>query len=88
MSDAAARIVALLAELVALQKAAGERQLQMLERGDRQFAEARERSERAIGLQKTAVDRQRRFVRAWAALIVFVIAVVVGLLIAVSRYLH
>lgn len=88
MADADPRIVALLEELVALQKTAGERQEQMLQRSDQYFAAARERTERAIELQKTAVARQQWFVRLWLGLIVFVLACVGGLLLALNRYLH
>jgi hypothetical protein len=88
MADADARIIALLEELVALQKIAGERQERMLQRSDDYYAAARARTEQAIELQKVAVARQRTFIRAWAALIVFVLACVIGLLVAVSRYLH
>lgn len=88
MSDTDARTVALLEELVALQKTANEQQRQALERTERYNAEARERSEHAIALQQLAVARQRWFVRVWLGLIVFVLACAAGLLLALSRYLH
>lgn len=87
MADADQRIIALLEELVALQKAAGERQEQMLLRSDQHFAAARERSDRAIELQKNAMSRHRQFTKVWAAMIVFILACVIGLLVAISRYL-
>ena len=88
MSDADARVVALLEELVALQKTANERQQQTLQLAERNYADARQRAEQSIELQKTAVERQRWFVRVWLGLIVFIVACIAGLLIAVSRYLH
>ena len=88
MSEHETRIVSLLEELVALQKAAAARQEQMLQQNDQQNAAARERGERAIGLQQTAVARQRWFVRVWLGTLVFVIAAIVGVLFALSRYLH
>jgi len=88
MSDADARVVALLEELVALQKTANERQQQTLQLAERNYADARQRAEQSIELQKTAVERQRWFVRVWLGLIVFIVACAAGLLIAVSRYLH
>jgi len=88
MSDADARVVALLEELVALQKTANERQQQTLQLAERNYADARQRAEQSIELQKTAVERQRWFVRVWLGLIVFIVACAAGLLIAVSRYFH
>ena len=88
MSDADARVVALLHELVDLQRTANEQQLQALQRTEQYYADARVRAETAIELQKVAVERQRWFVRVWLGLIVFVVACAAGLLIAVSRYLH
>jgi len=88
MSDADARVVALLEELVALQKTANERQQQTLQLAERNYADARQRAEHSIELQKTAVERQRWFVRVWLGLIVFIVACAAGLLIAVSRYFH
>jgi hypothetical protein len=82
------RAVALLERLVELQAAANARQEQALAASERQYAEARRRSEEAIALQKTAVERQRWFVRVWLGLIVFIVAVVAGLLVAIGRYLH
>jgi len=88
MSDADARVVALLHELVDLQRTANEQQLQALQKTERYYADARARTETAIELQKVAVERQRWFVRVWLGLTVFIVACVAGLLIAVSRYLH
>ena len=88
MSDPDARVLTLLHELVDLQRTANEQQLQALLRTDQYYADARARAETAIGLQKVAVERQRWFVRVWLGLIVFIVACVAGLLIAVSRYLH
>lgn len=88
MSDSDARVVALLHELVDLQRTANEQQLQALQRTEQYYADARARAETAIELQKVAVERQRWFVRVWLGLIVFVVACAAGLLIAVSRYLH
>ncbi|HSC10328.1 MAG TPA: hypothetical protein VLC97_05090 [Rhodanobacteraceae bacterium] len=88
MSDSDARVVALLHELVDLQRTANEQQLQALQRTEQYYADARVRAETAIELQKVAVERQRWFVRVWLGLIVFVVACAAGLLIAVSRYLH
>jgi len=88
MSDADARVVALLEELAGLQKTANEQQRQALLKTEQYYADARARTETAIELQKLAVERQRWFVRVWLGLIVFIVACVAGLLIAVSRYLH
>ena len=88
MSDADARVVALLHELVDLQRTANEQQRQALLKTEQYYADARARAETAIELQKLAVERQRWFVRVWLGLIVFIVACVAGLLIAVSRYLH
>jgi hypothetical protein len=88
MSDADARVVALLEELVDLQATANEQQRQALHKTEQYYADARARTETAIELQKVAVARQRWFVRVWLGLIVFIVACVAGLLIAVSRYLH
>jgi len=88
MSDADARVVALLEELAGLQKTANEQQRQALLKTEQYYADARARAETAIELQKLAVDRQRWFVRVWLGLIVFIVACIAGLLIAVSRYLH
>jgi hypothetical protein len=88
MSDADARVVALLEELVDLHKTANEQQRQALQKTEQYYADARARSEAAIELQKVAVTRQRWFVRVWLGLIVFIVACIAGLLIAVSRYLH
>jgi hypothetical protein len=88
MSNADERVVALLEELVALHKAANDRQLLVLQKTEQFQADARARSEVAIELQKVAVARQRWFVRVWLGLIVFIVACIAGLLIAVSRYLH
>ena len=88
MSDSDARVVALLHELVDLQRTANEQQLLALQRTDQYHADARARAETAIELQKVAVARQRWFVRAWLGLIVFIVACIAGLLIAGSRYLH
>ena len=88
MSDTDTRTVALLEELIALQKTANEQQRQALERSERYYADARERTEQAIALQKTAVARQRWVVRVWLGTIVFVLAAIVGLLLALSRWLH
>ena len=88
MSDAEARVVALLEELVDLQRTANEQQRQALQKTEQYYADARARTEAAIELQKVAVARQRWFVRVWLGLIVFIVAAITGLLIAVSRYLH
>ena len=88
MPDANERTVALLEQLVELQKTANERQQQALDRTERYYADAQKRTELAIELQKTAVARQRWFVRVWLGLIVFIVGCVAGLLWAVSRYLH
>jgi len=88
MSDADARVVALLHELVDLQRTANEQQLQALQRTEQYYADARAPTETAIELQKVAVERQRWFVRVWLGLIVFIVACAAGLLIAVSRYFH
>jgi hypothetical protein len=88
MPDTSERVVALLEELVALQKTANERQQQAIQKSEQYYADARRRTEHAIELQKTAVERQRWFVRVWLGLIVFIVACVAGLLVAVSRYLH
>jgi hypothetical protein len=88
MSDADARVVALLEELAGLQKTANEQQRQALLKTEQYYADARARTETAIELQKLAVERQRWFVRVWLGLIVFFVACIAGLLIAVSRYLH
>ena len=88
MTDADARVVALLEELAGLQKTANEQQRQALLKTEQYYADARARAETAIELQKLAVDRQRWFVRVWLGLIVFIVACIAGLLIAVSRYLH
>ena len=88
MSDSDARVVALLHELVDLQRTANEQQLEALQRTEQYYADARVRAETAIELQKVAVERQRWFVRVWLGLIVFIVACAAGLLIAVSRYLH
>ena len=88
MADTDTRTVALLEELVALQKIANEQQHQALERTERYYADALERTEQAIALQKAAVGRQRLFVRVWLGTIVFVLAAIVGLLLALSRWLH
>ncbi|HSE11004.1 MAG TPA: hypothetical protein VLB69_00090 [Rudaea sp.] len=88
MSDADTRVVALLEELVDLQKTANERQWQAIQKTERYYADASARAEAAIGLQQVAVARQRWFVRVWLGLIAFIVACAAGLLIAVSRYLH
>jgi t-SNARE complex subunit (syntaxin) len=88
MSDADARTVALLEELVDLLKTANEQQRQALQKTEQYYVDARARTETAIELQKVAVARQRWFVRVWLGLIVFIVACVAGVLIAVSRYLH
>jgi len=88
MTDADARVVALLEELAGLQKTANEQQRQALLKTEQYYADARARAETAIELQKLAVERQRWFVRVWLGLIVFIVACIAGLLIAVSRYLH
>ena len=88
MSDADARVVALLEELVDLQRTANEQQRQAIQKTEQYYADARARTEAAIELQEVAVARQRWFVRVWLGLIVFIVACVAGLLIAVSRYLH
>jgi len=88
MPDLNDRVIALLEQLVPLQASANARQEQALATAERQYAETRRRSEDAIGLQKTAVDRQRWFVRLWLGMIVFIVAVIAGLLVALSRYLH
>ena len=88
MTDVDDRTIALLEQLVELQKTANERQQQALQKTEQYYADARTRTEQAIELQKTAVARQRWFVRVWLGLIVFIVAIVAGLLLAVSRYLH
>jgi hypothetical protein len=88
MADTDDRINALLEQLVELQKTANERQQQALHKTEQYYADARARSEQAIELQKTALTRQRWFVRVWLGLIVFIVAIVAGLLAALSRYLH
>ena len=88
MSDADGRVIALLEELVDLQRTANEQQQQALRKSEQYYADARARTETAIELQKVAVERQRWFVRVWLGLIVFIVACIAGLLIAVSRYLH
>ena len=88
MPDADTRTIALLEELVALQKVANAQQLQAVQKNEQYYADARLRTEHAIGLQQTAVQRQRWFVRVWLGTIVFILACVIGLLIALSRYLH
>ena len=82
------RAVALLERLVELQSAANARQEQALATSERQYAEARRRSEEAIALQKIAVERQRWFIRVWLGVLVFIIAVIAGLLVVLGRYLH
>ena len=88
MSDADARVIALLEELVDLQRTANEQQQQALQKSEQYYTDARARTETAIELQKVAVERQRWFVRVWLGLIVFIVACIAGVLIAVSRYLH
>ena len=88
MPDPNERIIVLLEQLVSLQNTANERQQQALAVMERQYAEARQRPEHAIELQTIAVRRQRWFVRVWLALIVFIVAAIVGLLWAVSGYLR
>jgi hypothetical protein len=88
MPDANDRIISLLEQLVDLQKTANERQQQALAASERHFAEARERSGQAIELQRMAIARQRWFVRVWLGAIVFIVAVIAGLLWILSRYLH
>jgi hypothetical protein len=88
MSDADARAVALLQELVELQRTANEQQRLAMQKTEQYYAEARTRTEAAIEWQKIAVVRQRWFVRVWLSLIVFIVACAAGLPIAVSRYLH
>jgi hypothetical protein len=87
MSDADARVVALLEELVDLQKTANEQQRQAVQKNEQYYVDARARTETAIELQKAAVERQRWFVRVWLGLIVFIVASAAGLLIVVSRHL-
>jgi hypothetical protein len=82
------RAVALLERLVELQSAANARQEQALAASEAQYAEARRRGEEAIALQKTAVERQRWFIRVWLGVLVFIIAVIAGLLVVLGRYLH
>jgi hypothetical protein len=88
MADADPRTVALLEELVALQKTANAQQREALQKTDRYYDEARQRTERAIELQQTAVARQRWVVRVWIGMLVFIVACVAGLLWSLSRYLH
>jgi len=88
MPDVNDRVVALLEQLVELQRVANARQEQALAAAERQYAESRLRSEEAIGLQKTAVARQRWFVRAWLGLIVVVFAAIAAVLILIAPYLH
>jgi len=82
------RVVALLEELVDLQRKANEQQQQAVLATAQYYADARQRTQAALDLQQVAVTRQRWFVRVWLGMIVFVIACVAGLLVAVSRYLH
>lgn len=88
MPDTNDRVLALLEELVELQKAANAAQRESLHKVEQFQAESRQRAEQAIGLQQAALVRQRWFVRVWLGLIVFVLACVLGLLWALARYLR
>ena len=88
MADASEHTIALLEDLVTLHKAAAERQERLFAATQQHYAEARRRTEEAIALQKTAVARQRWAVKVWLGVLVFVLACVLGLLLALSRYLH
>ena len=82
------RVVALLEELVDLQKTANEQQRRATLTSEQYYLDARARTQTALELQQVAVTRQRWFVRVWLGMIVFVVACVAGLLVALSRYLH
>jgi t-SNARE complex subunit (syntaxin) len=81
------RATALLEQLVELQKVANERQQQAIALAERNHAQARERGDRALEMLRTAVARQRVVVRVWLGMFVFVLAVIVGLLVVLSRLL-
>ena len=81
------RVAALLEQLVELQKLAVERQQQSSAISERHFADVRERGERALQMQRTAMARQRLVLRIWLGLFVFILAAIAGLLIALTRYL-
>jgi t-SNARE complex subunit (syntaxin) len=91
MSDSNERVVSLLEELVDLQKQAAVRQGEILQLSQQNFAEAKQRTEASIDLQRVAVDRQRRFVRLWLIVVLPLIAIVIVLLYWLSRlarYIH
>jgi hypothetical protein len=88
MAIADERVVALLEELVGLQKTANEQQRRAALTSEQYYLDARQRTQTALDLQQVAVTRQRWFVRVWLGMIVFVVACVAGLLVALSRYLH
>jgi len=88
MSAADERVVALLEQLVDLQKTANDQQQRAILLTEQYYADARQRTQAALDLQQVAVTRQRWFGRVWLGMIVFVIACIAGLLVALSRYLH
>ena len=85
MPDSNSSIESLLTELVELQKVANAQQMRAIENSERFYAEARERTESSIALQKTAVAKQGLFVRVWLGLILFVF---IALFAAVAMLLH
>ena len=80
MPDANERILSLLGRFVDLQVTANESRRRALATDVRYYAEARQRTGQAIGLQQAAVARQRWFVRVWLGVNVVVAAIIAGLL--------
>ena len=80
MPDTDERIITLLEQLVELQKATSERQLQMMQRTEQYYADTRQRTEHSIGLQQTAVKRQRAFVWVWLSVVAVLLSAAFGLI--------
>ena len=88
MSESNERMVSLLEELVDLQKEAAARQGEIPRLSQHNYADARQRTEASIELQRIAVDRQRRFGRIWLIVVLPLIAIVIVLLYWLSRFAH
>lgn len=73
MSETDDRTVALLEQIVELQKQAAERQQRVLEITMQNYADARKRAEVSVDLQRLAVNRQRLFLRVWYGLIAIIV---------------